>query len=69
VKKFKMMCPERLPTVEAGLLNRHIGFVYLVDENVKVRWAACGLAHKEERASLRGCIRELLERLEKKYQK
>jgi len=50
---------------DMGLLNRHIGFVYLVDENVKIRWAGCGFAREEERVSLKGCLGELLSRLEK----
>jgi len=50
---------------DLGLLNKHIGFVYLVDENVKVRWAGCAFARDEERTSLRGCTGELLARLKK----
>ena len=39
-----------------------LGFVYLVDQNLKIRWAGGGLAREEESASLRNCISVLLER-------
>ena len=42
--------------------NKHIGFVYLVDERCRVRWAGGGLAREEESASLRSCVGVLLER-------
>lgn len=32
--------------------NKYAGYVYLVDRNCKIRWAACGTATKEERDSL-----------------
>ncbi|KZS96257.1 hypothetical protein SISNIDRAFT_407428 [Sistotremastrum niveocremeum HHB9708] len=46
-----------------GMTNKHIGYVYLVDENLKVRWAGCGFARREERDSLRTCTGVLLKRL------
>jgi hypothetical protein len=27
-----------------GMENKHIGYVYLVDWNARIRWAACGYA-------------------------
>jgi len=48
-----------------GMLNKHIGYVYLVDENCKVRWAGCGFAMDEESVALRNCTRVLLQRLDK----
>ena len=49
-----------------GMNNKHIGFVYLVDEQCRVRWAGGGLALEEEQESLKRCVRVLLERLERK---
>jgi len=46
-----------------GFENKHLGFVYLLDENVKVRWAGCGVAKTEESVALMNCTRSLLERL------
>jgi len=51
-------------TRSLGLLNKHVGFVYLVDEELKIRWAGCGFARSEERESLKGCTGELLKRLQ-----
>ncbi|EJC99371.1 uncharacterized protein FOMMEDRAFT_94188, partial [Fomitiporia mediterranea MF3/22] len=48
-----------------GMNNKHIGFVYLVDENLKVRWAGGGLAVPQESESLMRCTKVLLERMEK----
>jgi ATPase complex subunit ATP10 len=44
--------------------NKHIGYTYLIDENLKVRWAGCGFARPEESEALANCTRLLLERLE-----
>ena len=46
-----------------GIGNRHVGYVYLVDEDMKVRWAGGGLALKEEAESLRACTGVLLSRM------
>jgi len=46
-----------------GMVNKHIGYVYLVDENCKIRWAGGGFAREEEKMSLRNCTRVLLQRL------
>ncbi|THH06025.1 hypothetical protein EW145_g4364 [Phellinidium pouzarii] len=48
-----------------GMNNKHIGFVYLLDQNLRVRWAGGGLATAEESASLRTCAKVLLDRMGK----
>ena len=48
-----------------GMVNKHIGYVYLLDEHLKVRWAACGDAKVEEADALRTSVGVLLNRLEK----
>ena len=48
-----------------GMVNKHIGYIYLVDENCKIRWAGCGFAMEDEDLSLRNCTRVLLQRLSK----
>lgn len=45
-----------------GLTNKHIGYVFLVDGDCKIRWAGCGMARPEESAALRNCTRVLLGR-------
>ncbi len=46
-----------------GYENKHLGYVYLVDENCKIRWAGCGFAiDDQERLALFDCTRALLER-------
>jgi len=45
-----------------GMTNSRIGYVYLVDENLKVRWAACADAKKEEEEALIRCAGVLLNR-------
>ena len=49
-----------------GFENKHLGFVYLVDENAKIRWAGCGYALAEEQLALMTSTRVLLERLREK---
>ncbi|TFK49184.1 hypothetical protein OE88DRAFT_1663625 [Heliocybe sulcata] len=49
-----------------GLDNKHIGYVYLVDENLKIRWAGGGDAKVEESEALLRCTKVLLERLQQK---
>ncbi|KAG8920377.1 Mitochondrial ATPase complex subunit atp10, partial [Tulasnella sp. 418] len=46
-----------------GMENKHVGFVYLLDEDLKVRWAACGFAKEEETKALHQCVGILLKRL------
>ena len=47
------------------MTNSRIGYVYLVDENLKVRWAACADAKEEEEEALIRCTRILLNRRER----
>ncbi|KAG9011440.1 Mitochondrial ATPase complex subunit atp10 [Tulasnella sp. 427] len=47
-----------------GFENKHLGFVYLVDENLKVRWAGCGYAKEEEGYYLMELTNKLLQRLQ-----
>lgn len=49
-----------------GLANKHVGYVYLLDENCKVRWAGCADAKVEEARALESCTGVLLDRLQKK---
>jgi len=44
------------------MTNSRIGYVYLVDENLKIRWAACSDAKKEEEEALIRCAGVLLNR-------
>jgi len=48
-----------------GMVNKHIGYVYLLDERLRVRWAACGDAKPEETEALRTSVGVLLNRLHK----
>lgn len=50
---------------QIGLDNDRVGYVYLVDENVRIRWAGCADAMVEEARALEVCTGKLLERLEK----
>ncbi|KAH8929657.1 hypothetical protein BT69DRAFT_125135 [Atractiella rhizophila] len=49
-----------------GLMNKYVGYVYLVDPACKVRWAASAFATEEESKGLMECIRVLLQRFDKK---
>ncbi|KAJ3967287.1 ATP10 protein-domain-containing protein [Lentinula raphanica] len=49
-----------------GLANDRVGYVYLVDENLRVRWAGCADAMPEEARSLEVCTGMLLNRLQKR---
>ncbi|KAI6148539.1 ATPase assembly factor ATP10 [Pisolithus tinctorius] len=49
-----------------GMTNKHVGYVYLVDENLKVRWAGCADAKVEETRALEQCTGVLINRLQKK---
>lgn len=49
-----------------GMVNKHIGYVYLVDDNLKIRWAGCADAKIEETNALEQCTGVLLNRLDKK---
>ncbi|KAJ7169073.1 ATP10 protein-domain-containing protein [Mycena crocata] len=52
-----------------GLTNRMVGYVYLIDENLKIRWAAGGDATPTELKALESCLAVLLKRLEEKQTK
>ncbi|TBU25951.1 ATP10 protein-domain-containing protein [Dichomitus squalens] len=48
-----------------GIANKHVGYVYLVDSDKKIRWAACADPKSEEVAALTTCTNVLLDRLAK----
>lgn len=48
-----------------GMVNKHIGYVFLLDERMRVRWAACGDAKPEETEALQTSVGVLLNRLAK----
>ncbi|OCF38696.1 hypothetical protein I317_07523 [Kwoniella heveanensis CBS 569] len=50
-------------TVPLGLDNKLLGYIYLVDPNLKVRWAGCGQATREEAQALRRATAVLLGRM------
>ena len=47
-----------------GMTNSKVGYVYLIDENLKVRWGGCADATAKEAESLERCTGVLLKRLE-----
>ncbi|KAF7763559.1 hypothetical protein Agabi119p4_8096 [Agaricus bisporus var. burnettii] len=49
-----------------GMTNARVGYVYLIDENLKIRWGGCADATKEETLALESCTGVLLKRLERK---
>lgn len=48
-----------------GMTNSRVGYVFLVDENLKIRWGGCADAADEEVRSLESCTGVLLKRLER----
>ena len=48
------------------MTNSKVGYVYLVDENLKIRWAGCADATEKEALSLESCTGVLIKRLEEK---
>jgi ATPase complex subunit ATP10 len=46
---------------QIGMMNGMVGYVYLLDEACKIRWAGCGLATPDELTSLNNGIRRLIE--------
>ncbi|KAK0536669.1 Mitochondrial ATPase complex subunit atp10 [Tilletia horrida] len=44
------------------LHNKHVGYVFLVDAECKIRWAGCAFAEEAEREALRACTGVLLAR-------
>ena len=51
---------------DLGMVNKHVGYVYLLDEMCRVRWAGCADAKPEEVRALETCTGVLLDRLEKR---
>lgn len=49
-----------------GMTNSKVGYVYLLDENLRIRWAGCADAYPTEPAALESCTGVLLKRLEEK---
>ncbi|PPR01513.1 hypothetical protein CVT24_001883 [Panaeolus cyanescens] len=47
-----------------GMTNSRVGYVYLVDENLKIRWGGCADATPEEAKALLSCTGVLLQRLQ-----
>ena len=45
-----------------GMTNKHVGYVFLVDWNKKIRWAGCSWATEDEEEALRRCAHVLVER-------
>jgi len=47
------------------MINKHVGYLYLVDWESRVRWAGVGFAEEggKELAGLRSCVAVLLNRL------
>lgn len=43
--------------------NKHVGYVFLVDRGLKVRWAGCGTAVPGESEALERCANVLLKRI------
>ena len=51
------------------MTNSKVGYVYLIDENLKIRWGGCADATLKEAQSLESCTGVLLKRLEEKRDK
>ncbi|KAL6302989.1 ATP10 protein-domain-containing protein [Sparassis latifolia] len=47
---------------DLGMTNRHVGYVYLVDEKCRIRWAGCADPKPEESEALKVCTNVLLDR-------
>lgn len=52
-----------------GMTNSRVGYVFLIDENLKVRWGGCADPTLEEVQALESCTGVLLKRLEDKQVK
>ena len=48
-----------------GMTNSKVGYVFLIDEKLRIRWAACSDAMAEEIQSLESCAGVLLKRLDR----
>jgi len=49
-----------------GLENNRVGYVYLIDENLRIRWAGCADPTADEAKALEVCTGILLKRLDNK---
>ena len=49
---------------EIGILNSRVGYVYLVDQDCKIRWAGCAEANEGEKEALIKGAESLIRRLE-----
>ncbi|KAJ3481526.1 hypothetical protein NLI96_g7600 [Meripilus lineatus] len=47
---------------DLGITNRHVGYVFLVDQRCRIRWAGCADPMPEEVEALRACTGVLLKR-------
>ncbi|THH27441.1 hypothetical protein EUX98_g6747 [Antrodiella citrinella] len=47
---------------DVGITNKHVGYVFLIDENCKIRWAGCADPKPEEVEALNVCTGVLLKR-------
>jgi ATPase complex subunit ATP10 len=47
-----------------GLENKILGYVYLVDPNLKIRWAGNAMATEEEAGNLRRATAVLMKRIQ-----
>ncbi|KAI0077371.1 hypothetical protein K474DRAFT_1661807 [Panus rudis PR-1116 ss-1] len=54
---------------DLGMTNRHIGYVYLIDQACRVRWAGCADPKPEEIEALKACTGVLLKRQDAKASK
>ncbi|RJE20692.1 hypothetical protein PHISCL_06965 [Aspergillus sclerotialis] len=48
---------------EIGMMNHKIGYVYLLDEYCRIRWAGSGPAEEAELAALNNGVRKLIEEM------
>jgi ATPase complex subunit ATP10 len=46
-------------------MNNSIGYVFLVDEQCKIRWSACAQATDEEKQTLLQSVKTLINRAKK----
>lgn len=49
-----------------GMTNSKVGYVYLIDESLRIRWAGCADPTPEEIQALESCTGVLLKRLDSK---
>ncbi|KAK9460090.1 ATP10 protein-domain-containing protein [Lipomyces oligophaga] len=56
---YASMLPHKLNR-SIGFVNKFSGYVYIVDRECRIRWAACGKAEPEERESFVQCLNGVL---------